>query len=71
MPGTVFPEPCEYSKNLQRKVIELQELVEANPVESTKRQKKYYAGHSKAPIKFNVGQQVLLNDAVKGKLDPQ
>ena len=58
MPSTVLSEPCEYSKNLHRKVIqvELRELVEANSVESTEQQKKYYAGHSKAPVKLNVGQ---------------
>ena len=71
MPGTVLPEPCEYSKNLHRKVTELRELVEANLVESTERQRKYYAHYSKTPAKLNVGQQVLLNNAVRGKLDPR
>ena len=72
MHGTVLPEPCEYSKNLHhRKVIELRELVEANLVESTEQQKKYYAGCLKAPVMLSVGQQVLLNNAVKGKLDPR
>ena len=71
MPGAVLPEPCEYSKNLHRKVTELRELVEANLVESTERQRRYYAHYSKTPTKLNVGQQILLNNAVRGKLDPR
>ena len=57
--------------DLHRRIIELQELAEANLAESTERQKKYYVGHLKALVKFSVGQQVLLNNAVKGKLDPR
>ena len=45
--------------------------VEANLAESTEQWKKYYAGHLKAVVKFSIGQQVLLNNAVTGKLDPR
>ena len=60
--------PGDYSSQLQRKLFKLRELVEANSVEATSRQTEYYKGQE--PVKLNVGQQVLLDDPTKGKLDP-
>lgn len=45
------------------------ELVGANIVEPTSKQTKYYKGQE--TLKLSVGQQVLLNDPTKGKLDPR
>ena len=61
-------DPGDYSSQLQWKFFELRELVEANIVEATSRQTEYYKGQE--PVKLNVGQQVLLDDPTKGKLDP-
>ena len=41
--------------------------MEASIVEATNRQTEYYKGQE--PVKLNVGQQVLLDDPTKGKLD--
>ena len=43
-------------------------MVDANLVESTERQKKFYSGSFSANV--HVGQQVLLNNPAAGKLDP-
>ena len=43
--------------------------MEANIVEATSRQTEYYKGQE--PVKLNVGQEVLLDDPTKGKLDPR
>ena len=61
--------PGDYSSQLQQKLFELKELVEANIVKATSRQTKYYK--SQEPAKLNVGQQVLPDDPTKGKLDPR
>ena len=61
-------EPADYSHCLQRKLLELRELVEANTVEATDRQRQNY--RSREPIKLQVGQEVLLDNPTKGKLDP-
>ena len=44
-------------------------MVEANIVEAASRQKECYKGQE--PAKLSVGQQVLLDDPTKGKLDPR
>ena len=67
---SVIPEPCEYSQCLKRKLLELREMVEANIVESAERQQQSYEGcESRATLE--VGQQVLLDNPTKGKLDPR
>ena len=43
-------------------------MVEANIVEATSRQKESYK--CREPARLKVGQQVLLDDPTKGKLDP-
>lgn len=62
-------DPADYSHRLQGKLLELRELVEANIVESADRQKQNY--HSREPQKLRVGQEVLLDNPIKGKLDPR
>ena len=57
-------EPADYSHCLQRKLLELRELVEANTVEATDRQRQNY--RSREPIKLQVGQEVLLDNPTKG-----
>ena len=69
LPIDTIHDPGDYSSQLQRKLFELRELVEANIVEATSRQTEYYKGQE--PVKPNVGQQVLLDDPSKGKLDPR
>ena len=59
----------DYSSQLQRKLLEFKELVEANIVEATHKQAEYY--NSQEPVKLSVGQQVLLDNPTKGKLDPR
>ena len=66
-PIDTIHDPGDYSSQLQWKLFELEELVEANIVETTNRHTVYYKGQE--PEKLNVGQQVLLNDPTKGKLD--
>ena len=68
-PINTVHDPHDYSSQLQRKLLELKELVEANIVEATSKQTEYYKGHE--PVKLSVGQQVLLDDPTKGKLDPR
>ena len=67
---SVIPEPCEYSQCLKRKLLELREMEEANIVESAERQQQSYEGcESRATLE--VGQQVLLDNPTKGKLEPR
>ena len=68
-PIATIPDPGDYSSQLQRKLLELKEIVEANIVEAASRQKECYKGQE--PAKLSVGQQVLLDDPTKGKLDPR
>ena len=42
--------------------------MEANTVEAADRQQQNY--HSREPTKLQVGQEVLLDNPTKGKLDP-
>ena len=67
-PINTVHDPHNYSSQLQRKLLELKELVEANIVEATSKQTEYYKGQE--PVKLSVGQQVLLDDPTNGKLDP-
>ena len=64
----MIPDRGDYSSQLQCKLLELKEMVEANIVEAASRQKECYKGQE--PAKLSVGQQVLLDDPTKGKLDP-
>ena len=68
-PIDTIQDPHDYSSQLQRKLLEFKELVEANIVEATRKQAEYY--NSQEPVKLSVGQQVLLDDPTKGKLDPR
>ena len=70
LPGAVTPEPTEYSARLKCKLLELREMVDANIVESAERQHQSYRG-SETRVKLRSGQQVLLNNPIKGKLDPR
>ena len=44
LPGTVVPEPSEYSANLRSKILELREMADANIVESAERLRLSYPG---------------------------
>ena len=44
-------------------------MVEANIVEAATRQKEFYKGRE--PATLSAGQQVLLDDPTRGKLDPR
>ena len=70
LPGTAVPEPSEYSACLRTKILELREMVEANIVESAERLCHSYQGEGTCE-KLQVGQRVLLDNPVKGKLDPR
>ena len=69
LPIDTIHDPGDYSSQLQRKLFKLRELMEAKVVEATSRQTEYYKGQES--VKLNVGQQVLLDDPSKGKLDPR
>jgi len=43
-PTSTFPDPGDYSSQLQWKLVEMHEMVEANLTESAKVQKKKYPG---------------------------
>ena len=62
-------DPPDYSSRLQSKLLELRELVEANTVEAADRQKESYS--CKEPLTLQVGQEVLLDNPTRGKLDPR
>ena len=70
LPSSMIPEPSEYSESLKSKLLELSEMVDANIVESAERQCQSYRS-SETCVKLNIGQQVLLNNPTKGKLDPR
>ena len=67
-PTSTSPDPGDYSCQLQRKLMDLWEIVEANMTESAERQKRNYPGQNLATP--TVGQRVLLDDPARGKLDP-
>jgi len=68
-PTLTFPDPGDYSSQLQQKLAEMYEMVKANLIESAEVQKKNYPGQNQA--KFTVGQRVFLDDPTRGKLDPR
>ena len=59
----------QYCDQLQKKLLELRELVEANIVESAAQQKQFY--HSGKDIRLAVGQEVLVSNPTRGKLNPR
>jgi len=65
----VVMEPSGYCEQLQKKLLELRELVEANIVEAAACQQSEYP--SEEATKLTVGQKVLVTNPVRGKLDPQ
>ena len=72
-PGTgllKIRDPVEYSDNLQRKILELREWIDANITESATRQKNLY--HSRAGTTASLGerQKVLVNNPTCNKLEP-
>ena len=69
MSTAVIPEPSDNSLNLKCK-LELREMVDANIVESAERQQQFYEG-CESCARLEVGQQVLLGNPTKGKLDPR
>ena len=62
-------EPGSYCEQLQKKLLELRELVEANSLEATTCQQSEY--RSEEATKLTAGQKVLVTNPVRGKLDPQ
>ena len=66
---TAILDPNEYSHHLQRKLLEIRELVDANIVQSAGRQQHFHT--SAKPPHLRQGQRVLLNNPTKGKLDPR
>ena len=69
LPSTLTPpDPGDYSCQLQHKLMEMWEMVEANMTEAAERQRKNYPGQNMAT--YVVGQKVLLDDPARGKLDP-
>ena len=70
IPSPNVPEaldPSKYSDRLQKKLLELRELVEANIIESAAQQQKSY--HSGEEIRLAEGQKVLVSNPTRGKLD--
>ena len=66
----MIPDPSEYSSNLKNKILELRDLVEANIVEAAEHQQ--LSRHSSvAGVELRIGQEVLLNNTTKKKLDPR
>ena len=65
-----IPNLSEYSSSLKKKILELRELIEANIVESAEHQQLSHY-NSVAGEKLKVGQEILLNNVTKGKLDPR
>ena len=60
-------DPTKYSTVLCKKLLELRELVEANIVDSAAHlQETYRSGET---ITLNAGQQVLVDNPTRGKLD--
>ena len=62
-------DPNEYSNQLQRKFLELRELVHANIVQLAGSQQHFHT--SVKPPHLQQSQKVLLNNPTKGKLDPR
>ena len=62
-------DPPDYSSLIQGKLLELGEFVEANTIEMANKQFQSY--QSKEPVKLQTGQEVLLDNPARGKLDPR
>ena len=72
VPTPHMPEPMDptnYSTVLCKKLLELRELVEANIVDSACCQKENY--RSGEPTTLIAGQEVLVHNPTRGKLDPR
>ena len=67
--ATTILDPGEYHHELQKKLLELRELVDSNIVQSAERQQLSYKGTK--PPQLHQGQRVLLSNPTKGKLDPR
>ena len=61
LPIDTFHDPYVYSSQLQWKLLEFKEV---NIVEATSKEAEHYNGQE--PVKLSVGQQVLLDDPIKG-----
>ena len=68
-PATAILDPGEYHHQLQKKLLELRELVDFSIVQSAERQQLSYNGTK--PPQLNQGPRVLLSNPTKGKLDPR
>ena len=66
---SVIPDPSSYSIFLQRTLLELHEMVEANIIEASDRQCNSCNNCAKKAL--SVGQHVLLTNPTCGKLDPR
>ena len=66
---SVIPDPSSYSIFLQRTLLELHEMVEANIIEASDRQCNSYNNCAKKAL--SVGQHVLLTNPTCVKLDPR
>ena len=69
LPGSVFPDPAEYSATLRRKLYDLRELVDANTVHTAGCQHSSYESSGAFP-QLKPNQQVLLSNPTRGKLGP-
>ena len=67
--ATAILDPGESHHQLQKKLLELRELVDSNIVQSAERQQLSYNGTK--PPQLHQGQRVLLSNPTKGKLDPR
>ena len=68
LPGSVLPDPSEYSTTLKVKLVELREMVDANIVHSAEHQQ--YCYNKGCLQKFTRDQRVLLSNPTKEKLSP-
>ena len=64
------PEPSDFRDNLNTRLVQLRELVDANLAQSASQQQYFYRDNQ-APVPLALGQQVLLDNPCAGKLDPR
>ena len=67
---SVVIDQSDYVEAVRGKLLQLKEIVDANSVQSAEMQQKSYKS-SDNDTQFSTGQQVLLSNAVAGKLDPR
>jgi len=67
LPGSVVPDPSEYSAALKSKLLELREIVDSNIVQSAEHNRTCYEDSGHLP-QFKKDQRVLLSNPIKGKL---